>query len=105
MSLTITTRPTVHSTTIRIAGEVDLACAHKLRSVLRGLTGDAVLDCSELSFIDSTGLSVLLGAHRRFEAEGHRLRLIGVTQAAHRTLRVAGLDRVLLVEAAERTEC
>ena len=96
MSLTITTRPTVHSTTIRIAGEVDLACAHKLRSVLRGLNGDAVLDCSELSFIDSTGLSVLLGAHRRFEAEGHRLRLVGVTQAVHRTLHVAGLDHVLV---------
>jgi anti-sigma B factor antagonist len=91
-------------TTIRIAGEVDLACAHQLRAALRGLTGDAVLDCSELSFIDSTRLSVVLGAHRRFEAEGHCLQLVDVSQAVHRTLRVAGLDRVLLVEAAEQTE-
>jgi anti-anti-sigma factor len=103
MSFTITTQPTVHSTTVRVAGEVDLACAHRLRAALRGLTGDAVLDCSELSFIDSTGLSVLLGAHRRFEAEGRRLRLVGVSPAVHRTLHVAGLDRVLLVEVAEQT--
>ena len=104
MSFTITTQPTVPSTTIRIVGEVDLACAHQLRAAVRGLKGDAVLDCSELSFIDSTGLSVLLGAHRRFEAEGHRLQLIGVSPAVHRTLHVAGLDRVLIVEAPEKTE-
>jgi anti-sigma B factor antagonist len=104
MTFTLTAQPTVHSATIRIAGEVDLACAHQLRAALRSLNGDAVLDCSELSFIDSTGMSVLLGAHRRFEAEGHRLRLVGVSQAVHRTLRVAGLDRVFIIEAAETTE-
>src|SRR5258706_10631574 len=104
MSFTVTTQPAAHLTTIRLAGELDLACAHELREALRGLEGDAVLDCSELSFVDSTGLSVLLGAHRRFEAEGDRLRLVGVSQRVRRTLHVAGLDHVLIVEAAESTE-
>ena len=104
MSFTVTTQPAAHLTTIRLAGELDLACAHELREALRGIDGDAVLDCSELSFIDSTGLSVLLGGHRRFEAEGNRLQLVGVTQAVHRTLQVAGIDQVLILEAAERTE-
>jgi anti-sigma B factor antagonist len=98
MSFTITTRRTVQSTSIRIAGEVDLECAHQLRAVLQGLEGDASLDCSELSFMDSTGMSVLLGAHRRFEAEGHHLRLVGVSHTVQRTLRIGGLDRVLIVE-------
>src|SRR5258708_21536025 len=100
MSFTITMHPTVDSTTIRIAGELDLACAQELREALRGLKGDAVLDCSELSFVDSTGLIVLCGAHRRFEAEGDRLRLVGVSQRVRRTLHVAGLDHVLILEAA-----
>ena len=104
MSFTMTTQPTVDSTTIRIAGEVDLECAHKLRSLLRDLEGDATLDCLELSFMDSTGMSVLLGAHRRFEAEGHHLRLVGLSRAVQRALRIGGLDHVLIIEPAERTE-
>ena len=104
MSFTITTHPTADSTTVRITGEVDLECAHELRAVLRSLEGDVVLDCSELSFIDTTGFSVLLGAHRRFEAEGDRLALVGVSQAVFRTMQVTGLDGVLIVEAPEGTE-
>ena len=80
---------------------MDLECAHELRALLRSLTGDVVLDCSELSFIDTTGFSVLLGAHRRFEAEGDRLQLVGVSQAVRRTMQVTGLDGVLNVETPE----
>src|SRR4051812_35795904 len=92
MSFTVTTRRTVDSTTIRITGEVDLECAHELRAVLHGVEGDAELDREELSFLDSTGMSVLLAAHRRFEAERRRLRLVGVSEAVQRALRIGGLD-------------
>jgi anti-sigma B factor antagonist len=104
MSFAITTQPAARSTTVRIAGELDLECAHELRAVLHGLEGDAALDCLELSFMDSTGMSVLLGAHRRLEAEGHHLRLVSVSRAVQRALHMGGLDGVLTVEAAERTE-
>jgi anti-anti-sigma factor len=84
--------------TIRLAGELDLASAYRLRGVLRDVGGDMTLDLSELTFLDSSGMSVLLGAHRRFEAEGHTLRLVGMSSSVRRAVHLAGLDEVLVLE-------
>ena len=86
------------ATTIRLAGELELASAHQLRGVLRDVAGDATLDLSDLTFLDSSGMSVLLGAHRRFEAEGRTLRLVGMSSSVRRAVHLAGLEDVLVLE-------
>ena len=46
---------------IRLIGEVDIATAPQLREALQGFrTSDVELDLSELTFMDSSGLGVLL---------------------------------------------
>ena len=84
--------------TIRLEGDLDLASAHELRAVLRDVGGDTTVDCSCLTFIDSSGISVLLGAHRRLEAEGHTLRLVGMSPTVRRPVELAGLDKVLVLD-------
>jgi len=84
--------------TTRLDGELDLASAHELRAVLRDVGGDTTIDCSGLTFIDSSGISVLLGAHRRLEAEGHTLRLVGMLRTVRRSFELAGLDQVLVLD-------
>jgi anti-sigma B factor antagonist len=53
-----------------------------------------VLDLSQLTFIDSTGLGVLVGAQRRARETGGEVRLAGAAPGVQRVLEVTGLDTV-----------
>jgi anti-sigma B factor antagonist len=87
--------------TITADGEVDLATVNTLRSALteamqQGAT-HVTLDLDKVTYIDSSGLGTLIGAHKRLAAAGGTLR-VRCSQA--RTLRlfsITGLDRVLTV--------
>ena len=85
-----------------LRGELDLSTAPALRSALMtAMAGGAtaiVLDAAELTFCDSTGISVFLAACRRAEKRrlGFCLRHPGPTVL--KTLRLTGMDRVLNIE-------
>lgn len=52
-----------------------------------------VLDLREVSFVDSTGLGLLLSVHERAAAEGGWLRLAALNPVVERLLRTTELDR------------
>lgn len=58
---------------LRVSGELDVLNAELLASRLRDLTGtpgDIVLDVSELAFVDSRGLQILIQAAQELEGQG-----------------------------------
>ena len=57
-------------------GELDLFTARDLEAVLATQSGPVVVDLRELSFIDLTGLRVLLDADARSRQDGMNLRFI-----------------------------
>ena len=63
-----------------VRGELDIASALGLAGPLSDIAtdgdGHVVLDLSELSFMDSTGMSVLLNARRRLTRQGRRLLVV-----------------------------
>lgn len=83
---------------VAVRGELDIHSSPELRAVLVGvLDGGAttlVLDLSGVAFMDSSGLSVLVVAHKRLGAFGGRLQLVGVNGVVARLLSVTGLTRV-----------
>ena len=88
-------------TTVRImvSGELDLASAPGLREHVYGQLADhaefVVLDLADISFIDSAGLHVLLGA---LNQDGGRLRIIP-SAACVRLFDIAGvLDLLPLID-------
>jgi anti-sigma B factor antagonist len=54
---------------VLVEGELDIASAPRLISVLNGAVQEAlrslVVDLSDVDFMDSTGLALLINAHRR----------------------------------------
>jgi anti-anti-sigma factor len=89
---------------IRVSGELDLASSPTLEAELERIaTTDAslvVIDLTELEFMDSTGLSVLVRAHQRSEQSGQRFGLINGSQQVQRLLSLTGVAERLMLAGA-----
>jgi anti-anti-sigma factor len=80
-------------------GELDIATAESLERELRAAEqSDApliVLDLSGLTFIDSSGLRLVLEANDRCGGEADRLRVIAGSPALERLIDIVGLRGTL----------
>ena len=54
----------------------------------------SIVDLTETTFVDSSSLGVLIGAHRRLKARGGRLVVACNSEAIVKTFRITGLDSV-----------
>jgi anti-sigma B factor antagonist len=84
---------------VHLSGEVDLATCPQLRDVLAGLIDGGiyhlVVDLEQVSFLDSSGIGVLMGAHRRIREHGGSLRLTAPSAHVRRVLELTGVTTVL----------
>lgn len=84
----------------RLSGELDLSSAARFRSlvdkeVAKAAVPNMVVNLKELSFIDSTGLGVLLGRHKTVTSWGGKFILADVPPKIISMLEMAGLLSVL----------
>ena len=90
-------RATQHITVVVLRGEIDVHTAPLLGdAVTRGIDGGAralVVDLSEVSFIDATGLGVIVVAARRLGPGA--VALVLPHRGLVRIFRICGLDRLL----------
>jgi len=79
--------------TIAIAGELDAHSAPALRDELAASSGpdDIVVDMSGITFMDSSGLRVLIDAHQRAADSDSRLVLCAPSSSVRRVLQIAGV--------------
>jgi anti-sigma B factor antagonist len=100
--LTVDVREDGGRTIVSVTGEVDMATAPRLRAYVEGVValqrGDVVLDVSGVSFMDSTGIGVVMHAARQLAGGGHALVLRAPRQPLRRLLDITGIARVLEVE-------
>ena len=84
-----------------VHGEVDIRTAPDLRDCLSEVIDSdvkrVVLDLTDVEFLDSTALSVMVGAHKRLAKTGEPLAVVATTEAVQRVLSVTGLSRVFAV--------
>lgn len=83
---------------VAVRGELDIRSAPDLRAWLAKALDDGavqlVIDLDAVAFMDSSGLGVLVGAHKRLVRIGGRLHVVGVSPAVARLLSITGLARV-----------
>jgi anti-sigma B factor antagonist len=81
---------------LALRGELDLASAPILEARLRAADvedhSDVALDLTDLSFVDATGLKVILNAHRRAAWRGGRVILLNPSSDIRRLLSLTALD-------------
>ncbi|MEW6477153.1 MAG: STAS domain-containing protein [Actinomycetota bacterium] len=89
---------------VAVRGELDVLTApflwERMEPALAGLTGKLVFDFSELSFIDSMGLGVIVRAQSRLRGQQPERQVVIRHPNAHarKVFGITGLDRVLDVQ-------
>src|SRR5215467_4241313 len=102
VELKVSTRSQGGRVVMSLGGEIDLYTAPRLHGELFTLlSGDGpvqvVVDMSGVDFCDSTGMNVLLAAHRRAREQGGDLELAAPRPAVRKILHVTGLESVFTV--------
>jgi anti-sigma B factor antagonist len=101
VDLQISTRPGRACTVVRVSGELDmdtsLMLEDSLREVIDAGARQVVLDFAGVTFVDSSGLSLLVLSRERLRDLGGRLGLAEVQKPVRSVLALSALDKVLEV--------
>jgi len=98
-ALTCTIHRIAHGVTrVSVAGELDMATAGELEDALRHASADAelvVLDLGALKFMGTSGVHVILAAHRGARDTGARLAVVRCAAHVQRLFELIGVEREL----------
>ena len=79
-------------------GRLDAAQAPAAQTYLDQVQGPVTLDCSQLEYISSAGLGVLLKTQKRLLAAGGKLRLVGLKPHLRDIFTYSGFDQLFEIE-------
>ncbi len=80
---------------LRVGGEIDLSCADELERHLSAEDCPILLDLSSVQFMDANAVRILLRHRKRCAELGKELRLVAMSPAVDRVLRLAGVRALL----------
>jgi len=83
---------------VTAAGEIDQQTAGSLREALDlpdGVAPHVVLDLSQVTFMDSSGINILLAVHQTLAQADGWLRLAGTAPSVLRIIQLVGIDGVI----------
>lgn len=87
---------------INLEGELDVSTADKLKEYLHGLVEQEVVDMkinlSNLEYIDSTGLGVMIGVLKKLRTNEKEIYIINPKSNVKKIFTITGLDKIFKVE-------
>jgi anti-sigma B factor antagonist len=99
--LTVVTRSDGPRVILAFAGELDVTSAAGAEEAMLLACADVsdrmILDLTDLAFMDSTGVRVLVRARRRLAERGAAIELAGLTPSVSRIIHITGLDRAFVI--------
>ena len=101
-NLRIEVADTTSPTTVVLTGEIDLSTARRVREALIAISNsgetNVVVDMTNVTFMDSTGLSALVGPLKRFRSMNGEIVLRSPTKGVRKVLEISGLTRVFSID-------
>jgi anti-anti-sigma factor len=96
MDLELSTRSLDGRAVVTVVGEVDLETASQLGdhalAALQDVSPHLAVDLSQVTFMDSTGLKVMLAVRKRAELADGSLAVVGATRTVRKVFVLTGLD-------------
>ena len=108
MSLEIELEQHRHALIARLKGELDHHTAEFVRSRLeeaisRSEGQHVILSLKELTFMDSSGLGVILGRYKQITAMGGKMLVCHVNPHMYRLFEMSGLFKIVAIEPDEQS--
>lgn len=84
-----------------VSGEIDIYNAQqfkgKIYQVVENSKGDVSIDCSGLSYLDSTGLGVFVGALKKAKQNGRDIHIVNIRDNIKKLFVITGLDKLFII--------
>ena len=108
-AMAVTLEVTNEEITAYLSGEIDHHSAVELRrrideAVLAGTPEWLILDFSGVTFMDSSGIGLIMGRWRLMQEQGGRLTVRGVPKTLRKVMWVSGLDKLGVLEEKEEVK-
>lgn len=86
--------------TVYLSGELDHCCAQSIRRELDTLISDSavrhlILDMKQMSFMDSSGIGVILGRYRTLSQRGGMVSVKNMNPQVRRIFLLSGMQQVI----------
>ncbi|AUS98154.1 anti-anti-sigma factor [Clostridium thermosuccinogenes] len=87
---------------VAISGEVDIYTSQKLKDKLYSLVdeskSDIRIDFKDLTYIDSTGLGILVGALKKARQKEKNIIISNMRENINKLFLITGLDKLFMIE-------
>ena len=81
-----------------VSGRLDAAQAQRAQKFLDSVKGDCVVDMSDLEYISSAGLAILLKTQKRLSGSGAAIRIINANKHIYDIFRYSGFNAIFEIE-------
>ena len=87
---------------VALCGEIDHCSAQNMRLDIENAVHDPkiktlVLDFSDVSFMDSSGVGMLIGRYKTMKERGGSVSAVGLNAQVEKLFRLAGLHRIISI--------
>ena len=90
------------SVIISVKGEIDIYSApdfkESLYKSINNVQQNIILDCRDLTYIDSMGLGILVGALKRVREKDRNITIRNPRNTVRKLFRITGLDKAFIIE-------
>ena len=83
---------------VRLSVRLDAAQADRAKEALQSLNEPTTIDLTDLDYVSSAGLGVLVQTYKRLRDSGHSFRITNMKPRIRSVFVYAGLDKVLRLE-------
>ncbi len=85
---------------VRVEGELDMLIADKMRSDIdkkmdNNEIKNLILNMEKVSFIDSSGLGVILGRYKKISSKNGRMFIVGARPQVEKILYFSGINKLV----------
>ncbi len=86
---------------MELAGEIDMKCSAKIKDkfkeIFRRKPHRVIVDMTEVTFMDSSGLAVLVGALKRSRVNNSELKIAGLTKDVRAIFEICRLETIFQI--------
>ncbi len=87
---------------IQLTGEIDISTAEKFKELLFSIIDtnnkNIRLDCSDLVYLDSSGLGIIISAYKRAKEKDIEIHIHNLKKNIEKLFTITNLDKILVIK-------